>query len=392
MDASLFPPGLTWPYVLLFAWLAGEVAQRVLHLPRLAAYATAGFALGGAQLGVLPWPGNTVLYWLANMAFGLIVFEFGYRVHLRWLWSNRWLGASGVAESFVTFGAVCIAMRACGLSGATAVLLAAIAISTSPAVILRVIDEQKSSGQVSERVLHLAALNGLIAIVVYKLASGAIVWRDSGRIDLALYVGPGILLGSAAMGGVAGVLMPVLMRALRRVTTDGTLAFSLATLCLVAQAHAWGMSPALAALCFGLTARHRRIVLNPAQRGFGPLGELLTLFFFVFAASTLDWHQMRAGLAVGGVLFGTRYAVKIACATLFARRAGLSRRKGVLTGLAQAPLSAFAFLALEQVTVPGAGLGAQVAALAAALVALEILSALPTRLALVWARENNTGD
>jgi Kef-type K+ transport system membrane component KefB len=307
------------------------------------------------------------------------------------LWSNRWLGVSGVVESLATFCAVGLTLLVCGLAPATAVLLSAVAISTSPAVILRVIDEQNSSGQVSERVLHLAALNGLIAIVVFKLACGVIVWRESGRADLGLYVGPGILLGSVAMGVSAGMLMPVLMRALRRVTTDGTLAFSLATLCLVAQAHAWGMSPALAALCFGLTARHRRIVLSTAQRGFGPLGELMTLFFFVFAASTLDWRQAGAGLALGGALFVVRYAVKIACATLFARRTGLSWRKGALTGLAQAPLSAFAFLAMEQATANGAGLGAQLAALAAALVALEILSAIPTRLALGWARENNTG-
>ena len=46
-----------------------------------------------------------------------------------------------------------------------ALLLASLAMSTSPAAIVRVVNEQRSSGQVTERVLHLTAVNCVLAVL-----------------------------------------------------------------------------------------------------------------------------------------------------------------------------------------------------------------------------------
>ena len=35
---------------------------------------------------------------LADVAFGLILFELGYRINLRWLRTNPWIGVSGLVE------------------------------------------------------------------------------------------------------------------------------------------------------------------------------------------------------------------------------------------------------------------------------------------------------
>ena len=102
------PTEVAWPLALLVAWVAGELGHRWTRLPRISLYSLTGFALGGSQLGLLP-DGNAALLLLANVAFGLILFELGYRINLRWLRANPWMGVSSLAEALLTFGGVFLA-------------------------------------------------------------------------------------------------------------------------------------------------------------------------------------------------------------------------------------------------------------------------------------------
>ena len=146
---------LVWPLAVVLAGIAGELAHRWLALPRISIYAVVGFGLG--QTGLLPPGSNDSMLLLANVAFGLVLFEFGYRINLRWLRLNAWITATGVLEASCAFAAVYAVARASGMPLLTTLLLAALAMSTSPAVLMRVVNEQRSSGQVTERVLHIAA-------------------------------------------------------------------------------------------------------------------------------------------------------------------------------------------------------------------------------------------
>ncbi|RLM50728.1 sodium:proton antiporter, partial [Halobellus sp. Atlit-31R] len=145
---------LAWPIALAVAWLAGEFGQRATGLPRISFYGLVGFALGSSQIGVLPAPDAGPMSLLADVAFGLILFELGYRFNLRWLRNNPWLGVAGLAESLLTFVLVYLVALAFGSSQLIALMMAALSMGTSPATIVRVINEQRSSGQVTERVLH----------------------------------------------------------------------------------------------------------------------------------------------------------------------------------------------------------------------------------------------
>lgn len=90
---------LVWSAALALAWMAGEVLHRW-HVPRISTYGLIGFALAPTQLGILPAATGPVTV-LPDLAFGLILFEFGYRINLHWLRTNRWLAATGVRSSRV---------------------------------------------------------------------------------------------------------------------------------------------------------------------------------------------------------------------------------------------------------------------------------------------------
>lgn len=386
-ESLLVIADLAWPLALLVAWVAGEFGHRWTGLPRLSFYGLAGFLLANAQSGFLPQETGGTIMLLANVAFGLILFEFGYRINLRWLHTNPWIGATGLLEAIGTFAAVYMVAQWYGMSMMTALLLASLAMSTSPATVMRIVNEQRSSGQVTERVLHLSAINCILAVFTFKVIVGFWVFQSSGSFWQATWNSLVMLSVSAALGAFFGVAVPGLLRRLGNLGRDATVAFAITVIFLVTVAHTLKLSPILATLIFGFVARHRRVALSQTQRNFGALGDMLTVLLFVFVASTLEWPRVTAGIGLALALIGARFATKTAGVAIFSRLSGISWRKGMLTGIALTPISVFVILMLEQTRYLGIDLVDQLAPLAAVTLFLEIIGPAITQRALMWAGE-----
>lgn len=386
-DLFTLSPDVAWSLAIVLAWIAGEFVARFTHLPRISVYGLVGFLLADSQAGFLPKTEQNSILFFANVAFGLMLFEMGYRINLRWLRVNPWIGITGFVESVFTFAIVYGICVWYGTTDINALLLSSLAMSTSPAGVLRVVNEMRSSGQVTERILHLTAINCVLAVFVFKIIVGFAVFRTSGVFTDAVSNSLLVLFGSALLGGVFGVVVPSLMRKLGKLAQDGTIAFALAVILLVAITHAAKLSPVLATMTFGLVARHCRVALNHTQRNFGALGELLTVLLFVFVVSTLEWKTVLAGSGLALLLIFARLATKTISVTLFAHLSGVSWKKGVATGFALAPMSVFVILVLEQARYLGIEFVDELAALAAMTFFMEIIAPIITQRALIWAKE-----
>ncbi|WP_377704510.1 cation:proton antiporter [Pseudoduganella sp. UC29_71] len=386
-DLVVITAELAWPFAIALAWLAGEIMHRWSGVPRISVYGLVGFAVAQAFPDLYTSDSSSPVTILANVAFGLILFEFGYRINLKWLRLNPWIAVTGLVESAATFAVVYFIGSLSGMPPLTSLLLASLAMSSSPAGVLRVINEQNSAGQVTERVLHLVAINCVLAVFVYKVIVGVWVFQTSGSLGQAVSHSAIELLASAVLGAVFGVAVPALLRQLGHVSRDGTIAFALAVVLLVAITHAANLSPVLATLTFGLMARHRRIAFSRTERNFGAIGELLTVLLFVFAVTTLDWDRVVTGAGLAIVLLLARFVVKTVAVAVFAHVGGVTWRKGALTGVALAPMSVFVILLLEQTKSMGIVLVDELAALAAMTLLMEVLGPIFTQYALMWANE-----
>jgi Kef-type K+ transport system membrane component KefB len=227
----------------------------------------------------------------------------------------------------------------------------------------------------------------VLAVFVFKVIVGLMVFRTSGNIWQAIYSSLTVLSASMVLGAFLGVAVPALLWAIRRTSQDSTLAFAIAVIFLVTLTHSLKLSPVLATLTFGLVVRHRRIGLSPSQRGFGALGDLLSVLLFVFIAATLEWRQAVAGIGLGFSIIVIRQIAKIAGISTFAHISGISWRKGLLVGMAMTPISAFVILVLEQSRYIGINLVDQLTPLAAAALTLEIFGPILIQRALIWAHE-----
>jgi Kef-type K+ transport system membrane component KefB len=378
---------LVWPFAIALAWVLGELVHRFAGLPRITIYALTGFLLSDSQAGLLPLPGDSTGMLFANMAFGLILFEFGYRINLRWLRSNPWLGVTGLFESIATFAAVFVVAEIFGMAPLPSMLLASLSMASSPAEILRVVNEQRSSGQVTERALHLSALNCVLAVFVFNIIVGLWTFQYSGSLLNAVSNSIVLLLVSGGLGVAFGVMVPALLRKLGTLGRDATLAFAVAVILLCAVAQALKMSPLLAALTFGFVTRHRRVTLGQTQRNFGALGDMLTVLLFVFVGATLAWPRIASGVGIAVAVLGARFVAKTIGVVMFSRVSGTTWRKGILSAVALSPMSVVVLVLLVRTRYMGIDLMDQLAPLASATLFLAIIGPLLTQWSLTLAGE-----
>lgn len=383
------PIEIAWAFAILVAWIGGELAMRFAGFPRISTYGLVGFILAHAQIGFFPETETGSMLFIANLAFGLILFELGYRINIRWVFKNPWIGISGIVESVATFCVMYAIATLFSIGNLNALILASLAMSTSPAGILRIINEEKSSGQVTERILHLTAINCILAVLFFKIIVALSIFKSSGSLVDATSNGLFVVSVSVAIGAAFGIFIPNMTRMFKERFSDTTVMFALVILLIVAITHGAKLSPLLASLSFGLMIRHQQIVFSPAQRNFGALGEILTVFLFVFVVSSLEWEKIWAGAALGTILILARLVTKTFCITIFSHLSGVSWRKGALAGLGLAPISVFVILVLEQARYLGISFIDEIYALTAMTFIMEILGPVITQRALILAKETH---
>ncbi len=163
-------PALWLALTLVAAVLVGEALVRHLRLPRIVGYIGIGALLGPGGLGSIPPLPATEWRLVVDLALGILLFELGSKVNLRWLKANPWIAATSLLESTATFAVVFSMLAWFGVANIAAVVVASIAIATSPAIVIRIVTESRAQGQVTDRLLLMTALNCIYAVIFHKLA------------------------------------------------------------------------------------------------------------------------------------------------------------------------------------------------------------------------------
>lgn len=388
MNIDQLGPLVGWPLMLIAGWLAGEWVASRWKLPRVFAYGVAGLVFGGVGLSQNT-ASHAVQGFMANVALALTLFELGYRINPRWFRHNPWVLVAGLLQSVLTFAAVFWVSGPLGVPPDHRLVLAALCVASSPAAIMRVTHELRSAGQVTERMLHLCALNCLLAVLLFKLVVGYRHLETSGDLGLAAFDSIYVIALSLVAGAVVGFVAPLLNR-LATSSEGTTVTFAFLALLLTGVAESLHLSPLLAALAFGVVTRERRIMLSHAQRNFGALGDVLTVFLFIYVGSLLSWGGLLGGLMVGLAVLMCRTGVHMLVNLGVARVSGTTWRKGALTGLALMPMSAFALLLLEESRTTGFDLARDsLPVIVGLLVLLDVIAPLITQRALTLAGESH---
>ncbi len=121
MDLGFLPPlppelshAAIFGALVIVGLVAGEIMRRYASLPRITGYVLAGAAVGPQGLGLVTDNMLFDLRLLIDLSIGLIVFELGFRLDLKWLRMNRWLLVTAIAEALLAFWAIFGALIAFG--------------------------------------------------------------------------------------------------------------------------------------------------------------------------------------------------------------------------------------------------------------------------------------
>lgn len=327
--------------LVIAAALAGEAVWRWLRWPRLVGYVLVGTLLALAGRGA---DGDEdVLRLAVDLGLALLLFEAGARLNLRWLLRNPALLATSVLEALASAIAVFALARWFGLPAQPAAALALVGMSVSPAVVQRVIGELSATGQVTERLSTLSALDTLYAVVGLKLLSAGLILGEPDW-DQVL---PGVLgsaAGSMLVGVVLGSVLGLIARRLDLRQDNAAVLLLACMLLALAVAKALHLSTLLVPMLAGVWLRNRHQRPWVWRRQFGSMGGLLVLVLFVTAGAAWSPQALPGAVGLAATLLGARWAAKALSVAVLAPASGLSWRQAGCLGMAMLPVSATAWL------------------------------------------------
>ena len=374
--------------ILLCGLAVGQIFVRVLRLPRITGFVAAGLVLGPGVLGLLDQAMLGELSIFVDISLGLILFELGRRLDFRWFTHDRWLLASSVAESLLSFLFVYGTLRFFSVAPVYSATAAAIAMATSPAVLIMIVHDQRAKGPLTERLLALTALNNVFAFLLIALLFGFVHLEYRADWLRAVLHPLYLIAGSAGLGFLAFLAARTLARWLGK-REDSQFVMLLGLIVgTVGCAISFKLSVLLALLAFGVFAKNLDRDHDLMAVEFGPGGQFFLVMLFVITGAGLRPSELAVTGAIGAAFVLARLAGKLVGLGLFAPLSGISPKKALLLGVGMVPMSAIAVVMVQGASALYPEFGATLSSIVlSAVVILELVGPLATQWALRRAGE-----
>src|SRR5436190_8753324 len=341
------PLHLSYPLLfgalLILGMLGGETARHF-RLPRIIGYVLVGFAMAPIVEGLHIEPLIDEARIFVDLGLGLVLFDLGRRMDLTWMRRDWTLAATGLAESALTFGAVFWTLVELDFPAIKAGLAAAIAIATSPAVVLLVSQDLRSEGQVTARALNLVALNSLIASVLTTILLASAHYEVRFDIDTAVLHPLYLFLGSLALGGAMSTLTRVLARMLEKTKDVHFTLIAGMVVAAVGVATLLKLSVILALLAFGVFARNAERSHDLLGVDLGRASRLFYIVLFVITGASLPVESLFTAGWLAAAFVAARLVGKALGVLLIAPLGGLNARQVIGLAATLLPMSSLALL------------------------------------------------
>ena len=217
-------------FVMLAAFTVSELGS-LLKLPRVTGYILAGVALGPSAANILSSDVVNEMRMFNTLALGLIATSAGLELDLGQL-KKVWRTLFATIGAKILFGAVLVGAAMLGTQAvlhvlpldssakvmAMALVLGALSIGTSPAIVLAVLKETQAKGRLSDLVLGAAVLKDLVVVIALAvaIAISRTLLEPGAAMDATVLVDVAEELGSSILAGaILGGLLILYVRYVR---------------------------------------------------------------------------------------------------------------------------------------------------------------------------------
>jgi Kef-type K+ transport system membrane component KefB len=370
----------TWPQpnaltvfgiLLSFGVLGGLLAARARWLPSITGFMVLGLLIGPSGLGLLTGQALTDSRVLVDIALGLILFKLGSTLHPIKAARDKRLVVTSLVEGIGTFIAVLALMVAVGSPPIMAALAAAIAVSSSPAVLIHVSEELHASGPTINHAQSLVAINNVLSFVLFSLSLPFALATERVELTTALLL-PAYQMAGAVLIAIAVAWLAVSIAKLTR-PGEEHFRFALvvgAVMATLGLAQIFQASTLFAGLSLGIACRWMQGRTRIARVEFGGGGDVFFVILFVFAGANLHLSDVVAYAPVALALVAVRTLVKMGSVYGVGRGFGTERRSALAGGMLLVPMAGLAIGLVQTTTQLMPELGARIAAIVLAAVAV----------------------
>lgn len=335
-------PLTTFGLMLIIGAIGGYTAHRSSWIPSITGFMAVGFICGPSVIGLLGPETITKSKILVDIALALILYRLGLSLDIRLLWKTPGLLFSSLLESGITFGLVLYVLYLFGIPAALAALLAAITVSSSPAVLLHVAHEVGAKGIVTESAKTLVAMNNLISFFAFSIILSTLHFSagsDWATIILQPLYG---LLGSLLLGVIfAYGLHTIALKTGHAHQYKLALVIG-AIMAAIGLAQELKLSTLFVPLVIGVVIKsiEREAVISDIE--FGAAFELFFIVLFVFAGAGLHIHELVEFAPAVLALVFVRSLAKVFGVTAVSVVQKEPYRVGVSSGLLLIPMAGLA--------------------------------------------------
>lgn len=329
--------------ILLFCGaIGGFVTHRRPWLPSITGFMLVGLLVGPNVLNIVSYEALAESRVIIDVSLALILYRLGLSLDAKLLLRDRRLVVVSLVESTLTFITVWFAMRLFGMDDLPAAVIAALAVSSSPAVLIHVTNEMGAKGPVSDSAKTLVALNNVLAFLIFSALLPLLYNRAQAPLSTILGGPLYVVLGSAVLGVVAGY---ILHRATRfaKAAHQYHLALVVGAVTLTLGATiSLKLSPLFALLVLGVAVRSFEQEDLIAELEFGPAFELFFIALFVYAGANLHLAEMLEYAPAAAAFVLVRGLAKWLGVGVTSRLQGLSVRQSATTGMLLFPMAGLA--------------------------------------------------
>lgn len=341
-----FPLGITpllaFGMMLLIGAVGGYMAQKFSWLPSVTGFILVGFLCGPGGLGLLNKETMVESRILVDIALALILYRLGLSLDIKLLWRSPGLLFTSFVESLATFGLVVYVLYLFDVPFAIAALVAAIAISSSPAVLLHVAHEVGAEGKVTESAKTLVALNNLISFVAFSAILPALHYSAGAEWGIVVFQPLYRLAGSLLLGAMIGFILHFMALRLHQ-SSQYKLALVIgAVMVAIGLASELKLSVLFVPLVVGVLVKSIEQENAVSDLAFGAAFELFFIILFVFAGAGLHLEELVAFAPAVFALVLARSLAKALGVAAMSALLGKSLRSGISSGLLLIPMAGLA--------------------------------------------------
>ena len=375
---QVFPNG--WPQanvmvvfglLLAFGVLGGLLAARARWLPSITGFMILGLMIGPSGLGLLSGPALGDARVLVDIALGLILFKLGVTLHPVKAMRDKRLLLTSLGEGLATFGAILALMLWIGAPAVVAVLAAAIAVSSSPAVLIHVAEELHAEGPALDNAQQLVAANNVLSFLLFSLALPVALVGERFDIRTSLALPAYQMLGAVVVSVVVAWLVVSIARLTR--LDEEHFRFALvvgAVMLTLGLSQAFKVSGLFAGLALGIACRwlQGRTRITRVELGGG--GDVFFVILFVFAGANLHLHEALLYAPIALAFVVARIVAKLGAVYGFGLAFGIPQRQSLASGMLLIPMAGLAIGLVQTTTSLAPELGARISAIVLAAVAV----------------------